>query len=181
MWNAVGPVFGNNKRLERKLRETGRKANATVLKCKTGSTIVTNYTSVQIVCHLRLNVTPDLEPPFEADLTQQFPAMMVPREGQQLSVLYDPNNHKKVVHEADPATPMWGVGAGAAAMVLTRGADGNIVPINLAAGSTQSIPGAAAPAAPDRIEQLEKLADLKARGALTDEEFQTEKKRLLGG
>lgn len=34
--------------------------------------------------------------------------------------------------------------------------------------------------ASDRIEQLKQLADLKASGALTDEEFQREKQRVLG-
>jgi hypothetical protein len=42
-----------------------------------------------------------------------------------------------------------------------------------------------APAAPaggeDRVEQLKDLADLKAQGVLTDEEFAAEKARILGG
>lgn len=54
----------------------------------------------------------------------------------------------------------------------------------------QQAPQAAPPAAPpaaaaatdaasDRIDQLKQLADLRASGALTDEEFQREKARLL--
>jgi hypothetical protein len=39
---------------------------------------------------------------------------------------------------------------------------------------------AAAPAGDDKIEQLEKLADLKDRGILNDQEFETEKRRILG-
>jgi hypothetical protein len=31
------------------------------------------------------------------------------------------------------------------------------------------------------VEQLEQLAELRARGILTDEEFAAEKKRILGG
>jgi hypothetical protein len=38
---------------------------------------------------------------------------------------------------------------------------------------------AASGSAPDRIAQLKQLADLKASGALTDEEFQREKQRIL--
>ncbi len=34
-------------------------------------------------------------------------------------------------------------------------------------------------AAPDRIAQLKELADLKQSGALTDEEFETEKSKIL--
>jgi hypothetical protein len=39
----------------------------------------------------------------------------------------------------------------------------------------------AAPAAEDRVQQLKDLADLKAQGVLTDEEFAAEKARILGG
>jgi hypothetical protein len=39
-----------------------------------------------------------------------------------------------------------------------------------------------APAAPeDRVQQLKDLADLKAQGVLTDEEFAAEKARILRG
>ena len=33
----------------------------------------------------------------------------------------------------------------------------------------------------ERLDQLQKLADLKERGALTEKEFEAEKKKLLGG
>ncbi|MEU3435921.1 SHOCT domain-containing protein [Streptomyces sp. NPDC006863] len=39
---------------------------------------------------------------------------------------------------------------------------------------------ASAPAGPDRVAQLTQLADLKTQGLLTDEEFATEKARILG-
>jgi len=44
-------------------------------------------------------------------------------------------------------------------------------------------PQAAPPPAPaeDRVEQLKDLADLKAQGVLTEEEFASEKARILGG
>ncbi|MFF7360294.1 SHOCT domain-containing protein [Streptomyces sp. NPDC008125] len=37
----------------------------------------------------------------------------------------------------------------------------------------------ATPAAPDRVSQLTALADLKSQGLLTDEEFATEKAKVL--
>ena len=44
-----------------------------------------------------------------------------------------------------------------------------------------SAPAASSPsAAPDRYEQLRKLADLKTQGVLTADEFESEKKKLLG-
>jgi hypothetical protein len=39
----------------------------------------------------------------------------------------------------------------------------------------------AAPAGEDRVQQLKDLADLKAQGVLTDEEFAAEKARILSG
>ncbi|MFE2102337.1 SHOCT domain-containing protein [Streptomyces sp. NPDC059468] len=46
-------------------------------------------------------------------------------------------------------------------------------------------PPAPQSAAPDemtqRIDQLKQLADLKAQGVLTEEEFESQKRRLLGG
>ena len=47
----------------------------------------------------------------------------------------------------------------------------------------QQAPPAPAPApapASDPIDQLERLATMKAQGILTDEEFQTQKQRILG-
>ena len=42
-------------------------------------------------------------------------------------------------------------------------------------------PQDAAPPAPDPIQQLKDLADLKAQGILTEEEFAAQKARILGG
>jgi hypothetical protein len=39
---------------------------------------------------------------------------------------------------------------------------------------------AAAPAAPDYTAELNQLAQLKAQGILTDEEFEAKKKQILG-
>jgi hypothetical protein len=41
-------------------------------------------------------------------------------------------------------------------------------------------PAAAPPTADDKFEQLEKIADLKERGILNDQEFEAEKRRILG-
>jgi len=37
-----------------------------------------------------------------------------------------------------------------------------------------------APAAPDPMEQLEKLGELREKGVLTDEEFEAQKAKILG-
>ena len=51
-----------------------------------------------------------------------------------------------------------------------------------AAYTEQAPPPQAAPAAPaaDPIEQLQKLGELRESGVLTDEEFATEKAKILG-
>jgi hypothetical protein len=46
--------------------------------------------------------------------------------------------------------------------------------------SEPSPPPAAAPAGPDRMQQLKDLGDLKAQGVLTDAEFEAQKRKILG-
>ena len=46
--------------------------------------------------------------------------------------------------------------------------------------ATQQAAAPAAPAAPDYTAELEQLAQLKAQGILTDEEFEAKKKQILG-
>ena len=50
-----------------------------------------------------------------------------------------------------------------------------------AGGKTAPVPAAAAPDRADVASQLASLADLHARGALTDEEYASAKSRVLGG
>jgi hypothetical protein len=46
--------------------------------------------------------------------------------------------------------------------------------------AAQQTAAPAAPAAPDYAAELEQLAQLKAQGILTDEEFEAKKKQILG-
>ena len=48
------------------------------------------------------------------------------------------------------------------------------------AADQEPAPQDAAPPAPDVIQQLKDLADLKAQGILTEEEFAAQKARILG-
>jgi Short C-terminal domain len=50
----------------------------------------------------------------------------------------------------------------------------------VAAQQAYAAPPAAAPAAPDYAAELEQLAQLKAQGILTEEEFEAKKKQILG-
>jgi hypothetical protein len=49
-----------------------------------------------------------------------------------------------------------------------------------AAAAAAPAPAAAAPAADDSLAQIQKLADMKAQGLLTDEEFAAAKAKILG-
>jgi hypothetical protein len=49
----------------------------------------------------------------------------------------------------------------------------------IAAAAVQPVAAPTVQAAPDRFEQLKRLAELKQQGILTDEEFQSEKAKLL--
>lgn len=49
------------------------------------------------------------------------------------------------------------------------------------AQQTSPAPASAAPADDDRLAKLQQLADLRASGALSDEEFAAEKARILRG
>jgi hypothetical protein len=50
----------------------------------------------------------------------------------------------------------------------------------MAAQQAEAEAAAVAPAEPDYAAELEKLADLRAQGILTDEEFDAKKKQILG-
>ncbi len=54
-------------------------------------------------------------------------------------------------------------------------------PAALAAAGAAGDGGGDGDGGEDRLDQLQKLADLKERGALTEKEFEAEKKKLLGG
>jgi hypothetical protein len=49
------------------------------------------------------------------------------------------------------------------------------------AQSYEEAPPAAAPAQPDKLEQLKQLGELKASGVLTDAEFEAQKAKILAG
>jgi hypothetical protein len=104
-------MFGNHKRLEKKLRSTGgTSATATVVECKTGMTITTGNDMIaantKVVCKLKLQVTPSGEPAFEASTTARFSQFSVPSEGDTVSVIYDPSDRTKVVIDGSDAAQM---------------------------------------------------------------------------
>jgi hypothetical protein len=97
-------MFGHHPLLERKLRKEGRRAFAKIREAKrthwtetVGSEAVVADT--RILWKLVLQVEPDGEPPFRAEVDELFGQMASPAPSADYSlvVLYDPGDHSKVV------------------------------------------------------------------------------------
>ncbi len=193
----------------RDLSKVGIRAFADVLAAEQSAIAVTignpnlvNNTEVR--WKLLLRVTPDAEPPFEASLTALLPQLSPPRPGMRLPVLYDPKDHSRVQMDRQPAAtadvaidavtsarpdlagaqvmgmPMTDVIRQAIAdptafreEMMRRGAQMQQQALG-AMQAAQTHQGA------DPIERLERLAALKDRGLLTDEEFEQQKRKILG-
>jgi hypothetical protein len=208
-------VFGRDKRLEERLRASGRpwaevlEADRSRLSVTVGNPALVHNT--EVVWSLRLRVYPEGEPPFETGVKARFPQLSAPRRGSSVAVLYDPADHSRVVVDqseegivdaalgsalaGNPAVA-GDPGLGDALGTLMR--DAMADPLGFrqrmqeqAAAGINPLTGAAsmprppssqppAPASPDPIDQLTRLAELRDRGVLTDEEFQTQKRRILG-
>lgn len=161
------------------------------------------------LCKLQLRVEPDGEPVFEASTNAWMMGTKGAYEGMVVPVLYDPSDHGKVVvdqsEEAWKPADRRNADARFAARAAARGDDPGrtaaMLNMKRAAatdpegfrtlmreqgpaafglqGAATSFP-IAAPTSEPTVDQLSKLADLHDRGALTDAEFEAEKKKLLG-
>src|SRR3954451_23236894 len=96
-----------SKRLKKQLEENGKRANATVVEIAEKGMAVTRgaegvigNTELALKTHLR--VQPDDEPEFEVRKRFSFPQLAVPSEGQTVPVLYDPQDHDKILVDYSP-------------------------------------------------------------------------------
>jgi hypothetical protein len=103
-------VFGINGRLERKLRQHGRSAMATVLSIRRQWWAMYKIPDVDVnpsaagreykaLGHMVVRVVPDGEPAFDATLDAWLGIHPRPSEGWLIPVLYDPSNHRDVVFD----------------------------------------------------------------------------------
>jgi hypothetical protein len=205
-------MFGRNKRLERQLEERGGKeAWATVLTSKqewasTGGVNVApgQAGSASIHQKLTLRVEPDGDSPFEATVKQVFNdthGWPIPQEGWSVTVLYDPNDHSKLVLDLDKMPVGPGVDRDEARARHERAVARLQDPArrqevaDMKAAAAAQAQGAAAlremlANAPDQAraavpnadvaDELAKLADLRDRGVLSGPEFEAQKAKLLG-
>jgi hypothetical protein len=190
-----------SKKLKKQLEESGTRANATVIEIAEKGMAVTRgaegvvaNTELALKAHLR--VQPETEPEFEVKKRFSFPQMAVPSAGQTVPVLYDPQDHDKIIVDYSPEAQQ---SAAFAAAGIDPGQIGQLMqqaqqmqaqagqvpqPGQIPDMSNMGLPGMTpqppAQSQPDPVEQLEKLAKLKDSGALTQAEFEAEKAKILG-
>ncbi len=99
-------MFGSKDRLEKKLRESGGKiAPAKITATKKGKVAISHGNtaaqqlgSAHFNWKLTLQVTPDNESPFAAEVKEPYPEHGGgPSVGDAIGVLYDPSDHSKLV------------------------------------------------------------------------------------
>lgn len=171
------------KSLEEKLRANGATAKATVLEQKAG---IHTYKGVDPAGfggtdvtphHFKLRVEPDGGEPFEAKAVVRANELWpMPKPGAVVPVFYDPNDHDKVAIDAKAA------GAQQQAEQDQRVASVQQQGIAKLEAMQERLAAVMQPqeSAPDTVAELQKLADLHARGALTDAEFAGAKAKLIG-
>jgi hypothetical protein len=189
-----------SKRLQKHLEEKGKRANATVVEVAEKGMAVTSgaegiVANTTVALKARLKVQPEDEPEFEVTQRFRFSQLAIPSAGMVLPVIYDPEDHDKLIIDESPeaqqqaAMNMAGVDPSQIARV-DPSQIGQLMQqaqhMQAQAGQMQAgqVPGmgASPPAQPqaDPVEQLEKLQALKEKGALTDAEFEAEKAKILG-
>ena len=190
-----------SRRTRNRLEDHGQRAAATVLEVgkrgmaiTTGSGQLVSDTEVSLKLHLR--VEPEAAPSFDVWTKMRFGQLGMPRAGSRLAVVYDPEDHESIMLDSSPegsidaymgdmpagirdiAKQVTAASSAGAGMAELQGIAAQLGQ-QYAATSVPSF-GTPAPAADDPLDRLEKLADLKAKGILTEEEFQSQKARILG-
>jgi hypothetical protein len=181
-----------SKKLKKELQESGTRANATIIEIAEKGMAVTRgaegvVANTELALKTHLRVQPENEPEFEVKKRFSFPQMAVPAAGQTVPVLYDPQDHDKIIVDYSPeaqqtaAFSAAGIDPGQIGQLMAQAQQMQAQAGQMQGGMGQ-VPGMA-PAAPpqaDPVAQLEKLAKLKESGALTDAEFAAEKAKIIG-
>ena len=135
-----------------RLLQTGTLGTATILDFTDTGVRYNNNPSMR----LKVRIQVPGEAPFEATNMLTVSRFAVPREGEGYYVLFDPQNPNDFIFAPRDRTPL-----------PTSGSH------QLSSSSTSAGEG-------DTIGQLERLAVLRDKGALSPEEFEAQKRKLLG-
>lgn len=200
-------MFGKHPELMRRLKKHGAKATAEVLTARETHMSVTGgnpqlVASTQIEWKLSIRVQPQEGPPFDVDVDALFPQMGGPAVGSRVPVLYDPDDHSKVVIDSSTDGQL---DAEADRIARAMAKSGRVVdPDQISAALKESasthdpsalrtalgVPADGGPVViggstsgsatrQDPIELLSKLEELHEKGALSDAQYEAQKQRLL--
>lgn len=153
-------------RLAARLLAEGRPAIATVTDVYDTGVTVNKNPRVRMTLHI---VPESGLAPFEGQKIAVVSRVDLPRRGQRYPAWYDP---------ADPSTFMLVTKVDDSAPPQVRALYAKATAAGPPAGADGHTPAVAAPA--DPLDRLAKLNELRLAGALTEEEFATEKAKLLG-
>jgi len=170
----------------------GKPARALISAAKRGKKLKADPS--QILWKVTMRVMPDDSGPFNATIQVPYPAGEGgPSLGSLVGVLYDPRDTSKVAIDPTAPSESWGQVQAAQmnhtveqAMAQSTGGAAIFTGGRWIQGGPPAAPppSAAAPPSTDQgsslASELEKLATLRDRGALTDAEFQAQKAKLLG-
>lgn len=203
IWIALGLVFlgigfrtARKQKDDSKLLRTGMRADAIVTDVRDTGVTVNQSPRVE----LTLQVLPDGAPAFELKAKRVVSRVNVPRVDEAYAIRYDPEHPEHFVwDDSAPAVAVArsvpitvsGAGGDLSEQLEAKGLDHEraqkvedalkgVLAGNLPAGAQGVTLGGAPPGAQDPLDRLEKLADLKAKGVLTEAEFAAEKAKILG-
>lgn len=183
-----------SKKLKQQLEESGKRANAVIVEIAEKGLAVTRgaadnvVSNTEIALKTHLRVQPEDEPEFEVKKRLSYPQLSVPSAGQTVPVIYDPEDHDKIIvdystaGQEQAALSAAGIDADSLGDLMNQAAALQQAALQAQQGQA-GMPGMtqpAGPAQPDPVGQLERLAALKEKGALTEAEFEAEKAKILG-
>jgi hypothetical protein len=165
-------LFKSKKKIASELVATGSKAVGTVVSVQdTGMTVNDNP---RIKMTFRIEPL-DGTPAFDAQKTRTVSRVQIPRQGERFPVWYDPAEPTK--------TWMFSTVTDDTGRETLRQLFGDVantfVGMNAPAPPVAPAPPASAQGQ-DTVEALKQLADLHQQGLLTEDEFNSQKKKLLG-
>jgi Short C-terminal domain len=182
-------MFGDKHRLREHLGQHGKRADAEVLEVKERPWANKRAGEVGAagVFRLKLRVDPADTPAFEAAITDEWRTqeqhVREPSIGMTVTVLYDPNDHDKVVLTLPRSI------AGTLGRPITMGGSNAIgedpelaalAGLDEADGEAGSSSEAATSSgSQSRLDRLQQLGDLHDRGVLSGDEFAAEKAKIL--